>query len=107
GVRRIQAELVQHHLAVLGPHPPGFLRHVVIDLLTQLGVEWRLIEPGHLFLKLHAKNSVACGHWVTRHTRLLKSSLMITTIIRDRVHPIRCAECRCVATSGHVYSVAL
>src|SRR5437868_5773321 len=68
GVRRIQAELVQHHFAVLGPHPPSFLGDVVVDLLPQFGVEWRLIEPWHLFLELHAKHNMARGHWITRHT---------------------------------------
>src|SRR4029077_4512818 len=56
--RGVQAILVEHHLAELGPLVPGFLRHVVIDFLAEFGIKGRLVEAGQLLLQLYAKNFV-------------------------------------------------
>src|ERR1700719_1165151 len=45
----IQAIFVEQHLAVLHPHPPGFLRDVVVNLLAEFVVEWGLFQAGHIF----------------------------------------------------------
>src|SRR5271167_2369228 len=52
----IQPVLVEHHLAVLAPHLPGFLRNVLVDAAAELGVEGRLVEARHLALELHAED---------------------------------------------------
>src|SRR6185369_8694426 len=44
------------------PHVPGFFGHVFVNLLAQLGIKGRLIEPGQLLLQLHAKNFVSFTH---------------------------------------------
>src|SRR4029077_16385992 len=50
----VQAVFVQDHLAKIAPLPPGFLRHVLIDFLAQLGVKGRLIQSRQFLLQLNA-----------------------------------------------------
>src|SRR6266446_2873075 len=57
--RRIQAILIEKHLAVLHPHCPGLLRDVVIHFAAELVVKRRLAQTRQLFLQLHAEYSVS------------------------------------------------
>src|SRR5882757_6419573 len=56
--RRVQPILVEKHLAILRPLSPGLLRDLVIDFLTQFGIEWRLRQSGQLLFQLCAENFV-------------------------------------------------
>ena len=54
---QVEAVLVHDHLHVLDPHPPGFLRHVVVDALAEgMAFEGNLVESGHFPLELRAKD---------------------------------------------------
>src|SRR5215469_3082594 len=54
----VEAIFVEDHLAELGPLLPGSGRNIVVDLLSELGVEGRLVETGELLLELYAENFV-------------------------------------------------
>jgi len=65
--RRIQAILVEQHFAMLAPHSPGFLGHVLVNLLPQLIIEWWFLQARQFSLQFHAKN-------ISRHNFLLNST---------------------------------
>src|SRR4051794_9070329 len=52
----VQAVLVDQHLRVLQPLPPGGLGHGVEDLLPELAFERRLLQTFGLLTKLDALN---------------------------------------------------
>src|SRR5208337_351370 len=62
--RRIQAVLVQQHLAEVHPHAPRLLRNIFVDLSPQIGVEWGFVQTGEFFLQLDAENLALC-HYVS------------------------------------------
>src|SRR5579863_2641385 len=47
---------------MLRPHLPGLLRNVAVNLLPQIVVERRLIQPRQFFFQFHAKNRVRHTH---------------------------------------------
>src|ERR1017187_7379023 len=55
---RLQPVLIQQHLLPLHPLAPRLLRHVLVDLLAEVGVERRFVQPLQLSLVLGAKNHV-------------------------------------------------
>src|SRR5438477_7374867 len=73
-IGRIQAVLVQHHLAVLAPHPPRFFRYLVVNTLPQFGIKRRLIQARHLTLKLYAVH-----HPLSRTRRHCRHGFVIAT----------------------------
>ena len=64
----VEAVFVENHLAGFGPLPPGFLRDVIVDFLTQFGVKGRLVEARELLFQLYAKNFVRHCHFLARRS---------------------------------------
>src|SRR5271169_1253463 len=56
--RRVQAIFVEQHLAVFHPLAPRLLRHMFIDLFSQVAVERRLGEPRQFLLQFCAEDFV-------------------------------------------------
>src|ERR1700681_3712551 len=56
--RRIQAILIQQHLAMLHPLAPSLLRDVFVNLLAQFAVEWRFRKPRQFTFQFCAENFV-------------------------------------------------
>jgi hypothetical protein len=67
--RRVQAVLVQQHLAKLRPLLPSLLRHIVVDFLAKLGIEGGLFQPGQFLVQLYAH------HFPFSHFSSLKNYL--------------------------------
>src|SRR5271169_2164126 len=101
----IQPVLVEHHLAVLAPHLPGFLRDVLVDAAAELGVERRFVEARHLALELHAEYGAfarSLGHrwsWCAAATHRRSSEQISEDTSLQKILP-RCAAAPPMARSS-------
>src|SRR3981081_2300773 len=54
----VQTVLIEQHLAMLGPHAPGLLRDIFVNLLAKLIVKRGFVQARQFLFQLHAKDSV-------------------------------------------------